>query len=322
MKTSAGELSSFVPIAVATLRPSQYTDFALYIRGPDEADVRLYRQAHYPLQQEDLERLMERGIRYLYVSAGEHEQYQEYLRENFNNIVADESLPPQQRFSCLNEVVRDLLSEAFASRNVAETVETTKQLARHTVELISRRDVVARELMQVLRHDYHTFTHSANVSYYCVMLARQAGIDGAEELHQIATAGLLHDLGKLDVPESILLKPGRPNDAEWEIIKQHPTWGFRLLAPREDLNFGQLMMVYQHHERPDGGGYPVGVVGEEIHYWARICTIADVYEALTSTRPYRAALPRGEAVSIMQRHVGTRFDEDLWQCWKTTIGAD
>jgi HD-GYP domain-containing protein (c-di-GMP phosphodiesterase class II) len=171
----------------------------------------------------------------------------------------------------------------------------------------------------VLHHDYHTFTHSANVAYYSVLLAKASGITDYHELQQIATGALLHDIGKLDISETILNKRGRLNDDEWDIIKRHPTTGLRLLSSHDDLNFAQLMMAYQHHERMDGSGYPVGVSENNIHPWAQICAIADIYEAITSHRPYRPGLPKEETIAILERQAGTRLNQGLWQCWKKII---
>ena len=151
------------------------------------------------------------------------------------------------------------------------------------------------------------------------MLAKALGIVDRQCLERIATGGLLHDLGKLEIPEAILTKEGKLTDQEFATIKRHPTIGFRKLCHRTDLDFAQLMMVYQHHERLDGKGYPVGVGTGEIHEWGRICAIADVFEALTSTRPYRAAMRPKAAFDIMDRQSTTGFDTEMYQCWKMTI---
>jgi HD-GYP domain-containing protein (c-di-GMP phosphodiesterase class II) len=319
MTTAAAEIDQYIPVALTTICPSEVTTFPLHTRDNPNTPIRLYRDADYPFEADDLQRLIDRGVKYLYVASNDHERYQQYIRNNFVTILNDESLPVKRRFGCLNEVVRDVLAEVFTRRDTAKTVETAKQLASQTVELICRGDIVAAELLQVLHHDYHTFTHSANVAYYSVLLAKGSGITDRCELGQIATGALLHDVGKLEIPETILTKPGRLDDYEWDVIKGHPTSGLRLLSHRDDLNFAQLMMVYQHHERMDGSGYPVGISGKTIHPWAQICAIVDVYEALTSNRPYRPGLPQGEAIAILERQAEVRLNRGLWQCWKTIM---
>jgi HD-GYP domain-containing protein (c-di-GMP phosphodiesterase class II) len=216
-------------------------------------------------------------------------------------------------------VVRDVLAEAFAQRDLENVVQSAGQLAAPTVELICHADSMVPELLQVLRHDYHTFTHSANVAFFCVLLAKACGINDRTDLERIAIGALLHDVGKLEIPEKILKKRGRLDDNEWQVISRHPTIGFQMLSHRHDLTFGQLMMVYQHHERLDGSGYPVGISQHRIHPWAQLCAVVDVYEALTSHRPYRPRLPKGYAIPILDLQAGPRLNQGMWQCWKSII---
>ena len=285
--TTTAEIGEYIPVSVTTICPSEMANFPLFIRDNPETPICLYREADYPFEADDLQRLIDRGVKRLYVTLYDHERYQQYLRKNFTVILNDESLPVERRFGCLNEIVRDVLAEAFTRRDTTKTVETAKEMAAQTVELICRTDVMVLELMKVLHHDYHTFTHSANVSYYSVLLAKASGITDRCDLRQIAMGAMLHDLGKLDIPETILNKSGRLDNDEWDVIKGHPTNGFRLLSNRDDLSFAQLMMVYQHHERLDGSGYPVGVSESRIHPWAQICAIVDIYECTGNVRTGR-----------------------------------
>jgi HD-GYP domain-containing protein (c-di-GMP phosphodiesterase class II) len=309
----------YVAVSVSMLVPSKLCGVALYTREGADEPVRLFRGSEFPITQQDLDALHASGRKKLYVSATEHRQFQAYLRESLDSSLTDESLSVTQRFDMLNEVVRDVLGEAFRAGQLDDTVSQTAELGQRTVDMICREDTVASELRGVLYHDYHTFTHSANVAYYCVMLAKDLGITDRDTLNQIAAGSLLHDLGKLEIPEAILTKPGKLTDQEFGVIKRHPTIGFRKLCQRKDLSYAQLMMVYQHHERLDGKGYPVGVGGDEVHEWARICAVADVFEALTSNRPYRAGMTPKAALEIMDRSAGTGFDARIYQCWKATI---
>jgi len=150
------------------------------------------------------------------------------------------------------------------------------------------------------------------------MLARKfASAFGMEQ--QAEVAGLLHDLGKLEISEQILCTPGKLDEAGFREIKKHPLTGFRMLANRPELSFGQLMIVYQHHERLDGKGYPVGCVSDEIHPWAKLCTVVDVYEALTSQRPYREPMTKQKALDLQNRDRGTAFDPEMLACWNSII---
>jgi len=313
--------TSYIPISVTTLRPDHALGIALYVRDTATKSHILYREKGIALAESDLAGLSARGLSTLYATSDEFEIYQQYLRGNLDSVLADESVPIVNRFSHLNEVVRDVLSESFRRGEVGTTVATCQDIAHKVVDVICRKDAVASELLGVLYHDYHTFTHSANVSYYTTMLARSLTISSQTDLHSIAVGGMLHDLGKLEIPEAILTKAGALSPADRALVKEHPRNGFLKLCRRPDLSIGQLMMVYQHHERIDGKGYPVGQTGDRIHEWGRMCAVVDVYEALTSNRPYRKALAQSEAFGIMGRDAGAALDKELFECWMQTIST-
>jgi HD-GYP domain-containing protein (c-di-GMP phosphodiesterase class II) len=308
-----------IPISVATLVPETVPGVALYLGGGTGKPFRLYRGPEHPVTAADLETLRSRGVSRLYVASDEHRKYQDYLRQILDDVLDDETIPPAKRVGCLNEVIRDVLGDVFRRGDLDARVDQVKALGEKTVRAICRDDIVLAGLRGVLYHDYHTFTHSANVAFYCVMLARSLGINDHDELSAIATGGLLHDAGKLDIPPGILTKPGRLDDDEIKIMRRHPTSGFRRLGLRDDLSRGQLMMVYQHHEHVDGGGYPVRSVADEIHEWGQICAVADVFEALTSNRPYRAGMSFAAALKIMLDQAGTSFSRDYLKCWMQLV---
>ena len=131
-----------------------------------------------------------------------------------------------------------------------------------------------------------------------------------EELDALRLAGTIHDVGKIAVPAEILSKPGRLSEMEFELIKAHPTTGFEILA---DVDFGSPVaeMVLQHHERLDGSGYPRQLKGADILPEARILAVADVVEAMSSHRPYRAALGMEAALAEVRAHAGVKFDAEV-----------
>jgi len=154
--------------------------------------------------------------------------------------------------------------------------------------------------------DAYTHGHSANVTRLCETTARAMGLDEGycATLHQ---AGVLHDIGKIGISSAILNKPGRLTDEEYEIIKTHPQMGQRILKPIKFLDEA-VPIVYHHHERWDGAGYPEGLGGEEIPLGSRVMLVADTYDAMTSNRAYRIGLPHEVAVAELQRCSGTQFD--------------
>ncbi|MEI7645690.1 MAG: HD domain-containing phosphohydrolase [Chloroflexales bacterium] len=154
--------------------------------------------------------------------------------------------------------------------------------------------------------DKETNGHSQRVTSLTVRLAGAMGITGVEIEH-IRRGALLHDIGKMGVPDSILLKPGPLTDAEWEQMRMHPVYSYDLLHEIAFLT-PALAIPISHHERWDGQGYPAGLRGEQIPLPARIFAVVDVWDALTNDRPYRAAWPPSRACAYLADHAGVHFD--------------
>ncbi len=157
--------------------------------------------------------------------------------------------------------------------------------------------------------DRYTRGHSERVAHLAMCLARAVGME-ADEVERVRIGGLVHDVGKIGVSEVVLCKPGKLTDVEFEQIKMHPEIGHRILRDIPQLA-DILPAVLQHHERWDGRGYPHGVAGEEIHLYARLVGIADTFDAMSSTRTYRSALPRSTVLEEIERCAGSQFDPEL-----------
>jgi putative nucleotidyltransferase with HDIG domain len=155
--------------------------------------------------------------------------------------------------------------------------------------------------------DQETSGHSFRVALYAVQLARAMGIRG-EALKAIEWGALLHDVGKMVVPDQILRKGSPLTDEEWLVMKQHPSWGYEMLAEVTFLQPEALDLIHSHHERWDGGGYPRGLAYDEVPLGARIFAAVDTYDAITSDRPYRRARPHAAAIAELQRVAGKQLD--------------
>ena len=308
---------TYKSLPLAGLIPELVPPVDLYLPSENSQQLRLYRSASLPIEMSDIDSLRARGIEELMVVASDYEQMRTFFAANLSTLLSDETHPPQERLRLLNQVVSDTLRETFTSDEVSEAVESTQTLAQHVVDVGIQSELAIRDVAKIANHDFCTFTHSANVATYATLLAKALGISAEDDLRAIASAGMLHDLGKLKIPHHILCKPGRLTNEEMAVMKLHPTRGFQALRREPELSEGQLMMVYQHHEWMNGKGYPVGCVDRELHYWARICAVVDVFEALTGKRPYRRPNTIVEAIAIMERESGTHFDEEILRCWKS-----
>ena len=157
--------------------------------------------------------------------------------------------------------------------------------------------------------DEETEDHSKRVTELTMLIAQKMGIKD-EELVHVKRGALLHDIGKMGVPDSILLKPGPLTDEEWEVMRKHPIYAYEMLS-RVDYLRPAIDISYCHHEKWDGSGYPRGLKGEEIPLPARIFAVVDVYDALTSDRPYRKAWSKEKALALIKEDSGKHFDPEV-----------
>jgi len=210
--------------------------------------------------------------------------------------------------------------ESLASQTAVaiEDQENIDRLRRNAIELTQAYDktIEGWSLALDLRDD-ETEGHSLRVAEITLKLAQKMGVSQADQIH-IRRGALLHDMGKLGVPDSILLKPGKLSKEEWEIMKNHSRYAFDMLSPIAYLR-PALDIPYYHHEKWDGSGYPTGLKGEQIPLAARIFAIVDVWDALNSDRPYRDAWPEEKIRNYIREQSGSHFDPAIVEAFFEVI---
>jgi putative nucleotidyltransferase with HDIG domain len=198
-----------------------------------------------------------------------------------------------------------------ANQCVPLVEEITGSVARNPGALVS--------LARLKTHDDYSYMHSVAVCALMVSLARQLGLDDAQT-HVAGMAGLLHDLGKAAMPLEILNKPGKLTDAEFKLMRQHPERGYDMLREVGTAGAVAMDVVLHHHERMDGKGYPHGLVGDQISLMARMGAVCDIYDAVTSNRPYKEAWDPGEAVARMASWAPAHLDPVVFQNFVKALG--
>ncbi len=184
-------------------------------------------------------------------------------------------------------------------------------------ELCQNRSIMLNFIDMRTRNDY-LFSHVVNVCVLSIMTGISLGLDELR-LRDLGVGALLHDVGKIQLPEKILNKPGRLTSIEREEIKKHPSLGFEILRKNPEISTLSAHCAFQHHERYDGTGYPRGLKQDEIHQFAYIVAIADLYDALTTDASYRRAMPVYEALAIIAKAGGASFDSELVKCFMENI---
>ncbi|MFH0765800.1 MAG: HD domain-containing phosphohydrolase, partial [Calditrichota bacterium] len=198
-------------------------------------------------------------------------------------------------------------------RALDNMVETQRRLHEAQLETIQRL-VAAAEFK-----DQNTASHIKRMSRFSALLASNCGFSkGETEL--LLYASPMHDIGKIGTPEDILLKPSKLSEDEWPLMKQHTLIGADILkeSSSELLQAGEVIAL-THHERWDGSGYPHGLAGEDIPLWGRICAVTDVFDALTSERPYKPAYSNETAIKVLREGAGKHFDSNLVGCFLNNL---
>ena len=215
------------------------------------------------------------------------------------------------------KVVKDVLSSARFGE--ALKVEGVRRVAEGVVESVLRNARALASLSRLKSYDEYTFQHSVNVGVLAVSLGRRVGL-GEEDLYKLSFGALLHDIGKMKIPDKILNKPGKLTPEEFEVMKKHTILGFKILANQKGVDEREILPPLEHHERVSGEGYPFGKRDGDISLFGRICAIVDVYDAITSDRVYHKGLTPYEALSRMYSWVDRDFDKKLFEIFVKTVG--
>ena len=191
-----------------------------------------------------------------------------------------------------------------------EDAQLFRNLQQSNIELLQAYDATIEDWSRALDlRDKETEVHTQRVTEMAILPGQKLGLSD-QELKYMRWGGLLHDIGKMAVPDRILLKPDAFTSEEMDIMKQHPSFALQMLSPIQYLKLA-LDIPYCHHEHWDGTGYPRGLKGEQIPFTARIFAITDVYDTLTSDRPYRPRWTEADAVAYIRQHAGSFFDSQI-----------
>ncbi len=213
---------------------------------------------------------------------------------------------PEDVVTGLEAGADDFISKPFRAPELIARIGSALRLRRALVGMEAAHAVVTTLANAVEAKDAATERHCERLAVLAARLATRVGLDPAD-LDAVTYGALLHDVGKIGVPDAVLAKPGALNDEDWLLIRRHPEIGERICAPLQSFAaFGP--MIRHHHERWDGRGYPDGLRGEATPIGARIVGIVDAFDAMTHDRPYRAALPLEVAIDEIRRGAGTQFD--------------
>ena len=229
------------------------------------------------------------------------------------SIISDPDAAPEVKARAVYGKSLEIMKTLFLNPT-AEVLGETKKAVGEIADLILNDEETSLNLLQLTSHDFYTYTHSVNVGILGISLAKRLYKGNVEhDIHELGAGFFLHDLGKIKVDQAILNKPGRLDDNEMKRIRIHPFQSYKILEKTNQLTDECRVICMQHHEREDGGGYPRRLVGDQIHDYARVCCITDVYDALTAERSYKKALSPFEALRVMKEEMIGFFHKEIFE---------
>ncbi len=269
-----------------------------------------------------IESLRKMGVPGVYIREGEEEEepeapeVREEIQKKYEQIKVDD--PAKVK---LSESVRKRVAEGiqylYQDTNSENFTDATKSITDDLMKAISDNDAIAVDISALKVSDEYTFKHSVDVATMSMIVAKQYGCSN-EEVYEIGISGLLHDIGKSQIPNEVLNKAGKLTDEEFALMKQHSVLGYRVLQNKQDLSDNIKMGVLQHHEKVNGKGYPMGVNAGKINLFAKIISVADIYDALVTERPYKKPFSPRDAVEMIMS-MTEELDIEVMRCFLESV---
>ena len=317
----------FFPIKTETLLDNAATHFDVYAlfdkeeRIAEQGDFLLYAKAPYTWTLRELTELTRVGVQYLFIHENQRPSYDRYKRLNQNLPEIDHSLAPKFRIQAIQDIGQHLIESCFLTEIDAKLCQRLEAVSGEVVSCLLEDPQTVLNIQSLCEYDLYTYVHSVGVATLTAAVALKLGETNPDRLRYYAMGGLMHDLGKKCVPIPILNKPGPLTPEEWEVLKSHPSEGL-VLTSAQSLDPIVTDIIGLHHEKLDGSGYPHGFSKEKIPTHVLVATVADIFNALTTTRSYHRKRNRFEALMFMKHHLRGKIDSDVFKALVSCLIAD
>ena len=305
-----------IPIHPLTLVPNYRVGANVYLWNEKTDSTVKFLSSEQIVTESTFRFLLANPSQKLFVEDTCRRSYQDYLIEHLKDWLTDSRIPRFLKTAVIAEALLGQLTKAFENQSVRLWIECCLECSRCLAQLGHHIQLNGRELQRTLRHDSSFVTHAVNTAFYAYLIAESRGY-GEETISEICAGAMLHDIGKME--QSFLdcnadLHLESQHDWTQRNGQSHPTLGFRMLCREPSIKETHLMACYQHHERPDGNGFPVGLLGDEIQEASKICAVANRFDGLTSSRSHRAAMTRLAALRVLESERNTALDSEVTKC--------
>jgi HD-GYP domain-containing protein (c-di-GMP phosphodiesterase class II) len=247
--------------------------------------------------------------------------YYEYLIANAQKVLKSSDTSTEKKTEILYNNAEAIVEKVYRERPTRANIAMGEQLIGNFAAHVSTDKVTSHALLSLFSKDYHSFSHCVQVALLGMAFCRFMRWK-PREVKDFGLGALFHDVGKNAIPDEILKKPSRLDASEFDMIKKHSLLGYQQIKDTQKLSKDQLAVVLHHHEARDGSGYPHRLKDDSIHKYARVARIVDVFDALTTKRVYKDALPRAEALKLMNDEMRHTFDPKLFDAFREFIQAE
>jgi len=302
-------MQQYIEVPTSILQIGSVNAFDLYLKGPE--GYILYAAKGLPFEQKALTGLESVYIDSVYVREDEESLYRKYLGDNLCKFANDEKLDRDQKSKLMYDVARGVMKGLFEKEDLPAAIVDVKDAAEVIMDNVLNDERAFLSLVKASSYDYYTYTHCINVAIYSIGIGKFLGLS-PDELKALAHGAALHDVGKSRIKPEVLNKQGKLDEEDFNHIKQHAAFGFDILCETAgEADRRILSAVRHHHEKLDGSGYPDGISGKDISLYAKIVTVADIFDALNTRRCYKDPMSTFETLTFMKNDMKSHLDMDI-----------
>jgi HD-GYP domain-containing protein (c-di-GMP phosphodiesterase class II) len=306
-------------VDLQALRVGADLDFDLYIS--ESGELVLYRAASLPFDVGDASRLATGGARFLFAPDDHAARVARYFERHLTDILTDDAIPTAAKARTAvfgaEGLARDILDEPNE-----QNLRRARRMVGSIVSFGATNALAVRQLIRATSDHGGLEVHSTNTAVYALAIASRAGITSLTRVVDLTLGAFFHDIGMTEIPLEILEKPGPLTPDDWELVWRHPEIGEGIISETRVFNDPVATAVRMHHERIDGAGYPDSAQGAEIPWEARVVSVAEVFDALTSQRPYRQPIRSYHAIQLMLDGESGVLDRDVIRSLIPTLSSD
>jgi len=313
---------SYFPVSPVMLFPEVLGDFSVYLwQG---GDFILYTKSGQKYSVKHRQVLQKNGVKEVYVQSSDKPQYERYIEKNLGKILQNDNIPIELRSKIFYEastvVMQDVFDRKLPSALRVRHFDRITDIVKNSIHFLAS-DNSLSAVAPFISHDYKTYTHCMHV-FICSVAMFHTYDMSETEVFECALGALLHDVGKAKIPHRVLNKRGSLTQTEREIIKEHPVHGVSMCA-HLPMTQNTINCILFHHEKLDGTGYPAGLTSDNIPMPVRIISMADVYDALTTNRPYAEAMDPYDALTLIRHDMRESLDMNIFKRFVAVLsGAD